>query len=69
MFHSLISVLYRIIETDGNITTINLQINKVDVPVICKNYECMVRDVEKVNIAQKWMTNRFEKRMRCCDNV
>ena len=65
MFHSLISVLDRIMETDGNITTINLQISKVDVPVICKNYECMVRDVEKVIFDLKWMNDRFEKKMRC----
>ena len=43
-------VLVRIIETDDSLTTINLQIRKIDVAAICKNYEYMLRDVEKVDL-------------------
>lgn len=35
-------------QTDDQITSINLQISKIDIPVICNNYNNMKGDVEKV---------------------
>ena len=48
LFHSLISILYRLMETDDKISSIHIQINKIDLPVICSNYELLLGDVEKV---------------------
>ncbi|KAK8803156.1 hypothetical protein WA588_002311 [Blastocystis sp. NMH] len=61
LFHSLIMVLVRIIETDDSLTTINLQIRKIDVAVICKNYEYMLRDVEKIRKENEVLMARIER--------
>lgn len=43
-------VLYTLMETDDSITSIALQLNKIDVPVICKNTDYLRRDIEKVRV-------------------
>ena len=37
-------------EADDSITSINLQLSKIDVPVICKNTDYLTRDIEKVTV-------------------
>ena len=39
-----------IMEMEENISSILTQCSKIDIPVLCKNYEYLVRDVERVTM-------------------
>ncbi|CBK21123.2 uncharacterized protein [Blastocystis hominis] len=60
---------YKLKRTDDSITSIALQLNKIDVPVICKNTDYLRRDIEKLQHENKLLADKIaqlEKAFSVC---
>ena len=63
LFRSFINALYKLMETDEGLTMTELQKAKVDMAMVCKNSEYLVKDVERVS-PWRMCSRSYDKRTR-----
>ena len=63
LFGTLMTIIHQIIECNDEIAKITIQLNQINVTVVCKNNDLLVKDVKRVCYIDVFMINSFNKRM------
>ena len=57
------TIIHQIIECNDEIAKITIQLNQINVTVVCKNNDLLVKDVKRVCYVDDFMNYSFNKKM------
>lgn len=57
------TIIHQIIECNDEIAKITIQLNQINITVVCKNNDLLVKDVKRVCYVDDFMIYSFNKKM------